>query len=45
MPPLVLFQTHEVLELGEGLAPCSKQLGHVAPVHADERDGAIAHHR
>ena len=43
MPPLVLFQTHEVLQLGEHRLAGSEQLAHVAPVHADKRDGAVAH--
>ena len=35
----------EVLELREHRLAGGKQLAHVAPVHADEGDGAVAHDR
>ncbi len=38
-----LVPDHKVLELGKARRACPQQLSHVAPVHTDERDRAIAH--
>ena len=42
MPPLVLFQTQRFLARCTAVLPAREQLAHVAPVHADEGDGAVA---
>ena len=42
MPPLVLFQTQRFLSSVNTASPAASSSPHVAPVHADEGDGAVA---
>ena len=44
MPPLLLFHTTRFLSSVNASLPGGEQFPHVAPVHADEGNRAIAHH-